>query len=162
MSLFDLAKQLKAEINEAFANTIQVDKSAPRYNPEHVKELAATVYGESSANPEEMRAIIDTVLNRRKQLGLNIKEVLTQKNPEGLYHYRAYGTPEYRKYLDNKLDRPGEPEKKAMLDNIINELQYGNYKPSNFTNFERAERTGAVKIGDHYFRTEFQGNRKKK
>ena len=132
------------------------------YNQNHVKELAATVYGESSLNKEEMKTIIDTVLNRRSQLGLNIKDVLTQKDRNGLPMYQADGGDEYQKYKNNKLDKKGEPEKKKMVDELISQLQTGNWKLSKFTNFDKKERKGAIKIGEHYFRTEFQGNKIKK
>jgi hypothetical protein len=147
------------KIRQGGTNTIKHQRPSPRYNPKHVKEMAATIFGEATSNKEEMRAMIDTVLNRRNQLGIDIKSVLIQKDGYGEPMYRAYGGKEYQKYVSGKLDRPGEPEKKKILDELIQELQEGNWKPSKFTNFEKLESEGRTKIGEHYFWTQFQGNR---
>lgn len=141
-------------------HTIEVNNPTPRYNPEHIKEMAATVFGEATSNKDEMRAMIDTVLNRRNQLGLDIRKVLTQKDGYGEPMYRAYGGKEYDKYMSNNLKLLGEPEKKKMLDELINELQYGKWEPSEYTNFDQAPNRNSARIGEHYFRKEFQGNRK--
>ena len=161
-SILDRVKPFMALLaNTSLKNTIEYARPQDKYNPEHIKELAATVYGEASSNKEEMQAIIDTALNRRNQLGLNIKEVLTQKDKTGASMYRAYGDKQYQQYMSGKFDGAGEPEKKKMVDELIDKLQTGNWKTSEYTNFEKLNKEGRTKIGEHYFWKQFQGNRKK-
>ncbi len=100
-------------------------KPPARYEEKDKSLLAAIVFGELSNKgdqKEEARKIINTVMNRVKETGGTIRDVVTARN-----QYQAYGTDQFMKALTGELDHLSA-KKKKLVDEVIEELYRGELK----------------------------------
>ena len=104
-------------------------ESVKKYSDPHQRRLAAVTFAESGMyDPknvdelkDQMRSIINVTRNRQSELKAdNLTQVLTQKEADGKYSYRAIFGPEYKKFLKGS-QLPFDQEKAKLIDEVMQE-----------------------------------------
>ena len=95
--------------------------------PQELNTLTSVLFGEvSNREPEKMKmeakAIINIALNRAKQWGKTLEEILSQPN-----QFQAYKGKEFQKATSSKLDYPSQ-KKMNLIKEVIEELKLGKLK----------------------------------
>jgi hypothetical protein len=93
-------------------------------NDNDLQQLNRVAFGEASNNndPQEIRHITNTVLNRMKNYGMSMSDVLSAP-----HQYQAYGGPQYTKAQNPSAMDPLSQKKYNFVTSITNEIKNGSF-----------------------------------